>query len=49
MYYLDILRRIQLYLEFIDKVVNSQLQSKLEYILWDEVDDWASVQVTIII
>ena len=49
MYYLDILRRIQLYLEFIDKVVNSQLQSKLEYILWGEVDDWASVQVTIII
>ena len=34
MYYLDILRRIQLYLEFIDKVVNFQLQSKLEYILW---------------
>ena len=32
-----------------DKVVNSLLQSKLEYILWGEADDWALVQVTIMI
>jgi len=30
-----------------DKVINSLLQSKLEYILWGEVDDQVSVQVTI--
>jgi len=45
--YLDVLRRIQSYLEFTDKVVNSQLQSKLEYILRGEADDRVSVQVTI--